>query len=306
MKVNGKKADLSDIAKLALDEKQKGILSYMDNLNCGGYLNPQQVAELLQEWNITLPELMNYLIPYATKYSVAPISSFPVGAIAHGISGALYFGANIELLNTSLSFTIHAEQAAIAHAISYNETGVDYLAISATPCGYCRQFLYEITNCPTTPDITILMANKSFTLSSLLPYAFGPKNLGVSTRLMLPQNNNLQIKPEPSDPYILKALQAANISYAPYTLDHSGVCIVTSTSSYTGAYAQCAAYNPSMPPLESALAQLIINGDSFENITRVILVENAQNKIAQKLATTNVLAAISKSLVLEYQQANFR
>jgi cytidine deaminase len=285
-----------------MDKGQEGIHRFMDSID-RGYLTPQQVQELMQSYNMDLYELMNYLVPYATEYATPPISNFRVGAVAHGISGAIYFGANIEFYNEALSFTVHAEQASIAHAISYGETGIDCLAISAAPCGYCRQFLYEITNCPSTPDIAILINKAEFQLSALLPQAFGPQDLNVSTRLMLPQNNNLQLLPPTSDQFVAQALAAANTSYSPYTSDYSGVCVVTTNGSYSGAYAENAAYNPSMSPLEAAVVLLIMSGDSYANITRAILVEAANNKISQKAATGDVLLSLTAEVALEYYQA---
>lgn len=303
MKVNGKKIDLLDIYKPEPDEIQKYLQNYMNGLDDGGYLTSQQVDHLMESLDLSLQQLMNYLLPYATKFALPPISGYKVGAVLHGISGAIYFGANIEFLDEALSFTVHAEQASIAHAISYGETGVDYLTISAAPCGYCRQFLYEIINCPSTEDITVLVNNDSNTLTSLLPQAFGPQDLGVTTRLMLPQNNNLQMVPPPTDPYIISALNTANTSYSPYTSDYSGVCIVTNSGSYVGAYAENAAYNPSMSPLEAALVLLIMSGDSYTNINRAILVEAVNNKCSQLSATKDVLSAIANNVVLEYYTA---
>jgi cytidine deaminase len=304
MKVQGKKIDLSDIHLSKTDEKQHKVLSYMNNSTDGGYLSPQQVQSLMQSLRLNLQELMNYLVPYATKFAMSPISGFKVGAVAHGISGAIYFGANIEFQDQALSFTVHAEQASIAHAISYGETGIDYLAISAAPCGYCRQFLYEITNCPSTKDITILINNESNSLSNLLPQAFGPQDLGVTTRLMLAQNNNLQMIPVHADPFVIAAFNAANTSYSPYTCDYSGVCIATNYGAYVGSYAENAAYNPSMSPLEAAIVLLIMNGDSYNNIYRAILVEAKNNKCSQLSATKDILAVVAKDITLEYYSVN--
>ena len=302
MKVAGEKVDLSTMYGDTRDKTQESISQFMDAAD-GGYFTPTQVQGLMVTLNVGLPELMNFLVPYATKYATPPISNFRVGAVAHGLSGAIYFGANIEFYNEALSFTVHAEQASIAHAISYGEAGIDCLAISAPPCGYCRQFLYEITNCPSTPDITILVNKDQYRLSALLPQAFGPQDLNVTTRLMLPQNNNMQLAPPPADQFIENALKAANNSYSPYTSDYSGVCLVTASSSYSGAYAENAAYNPSMSPLEAAVVQLVMSGDSYANITRAILVEAQTNKISQLTATTDVLSAINRSISLEYYQA---
>lgn len=304
MKVQGKKIDLSDIHLSDSDKKQQKILSYMNNIVNGGYLSPQQVQSLMKSLKLSLEELMNYLVPFATKFAMPPISGFRVGAVAHGVSGAIYFGANIEFQDQALPFTVHAEQASIAHAISYGETGIDYLAISAAPCGYCRQFLYEITNCLSTQDITIFINNESSPLSSLLPQAFGPQDLGVSTRLMLEQNNNLQMIPTHADPFVIAAFAAANTSYAPYTANYSGVCLATNFGAYVGSYAENAAYNPSMSPLEAAIVLLIMSGDSYSNIYRAILVEAKNNKCSQLSATKEVLAKVAKDIELEYYTVN--
>lgn len=304
MKVQGKTVDVSTALQNVPQPGQQMLIAYFNTAQDGGYMPAASVQKILNDTGWSLQYLMNILVPVATLYATPPISNFKVGAVVHGISGALYFGANIEFVNEALSFVVHAEQASIAHAISYGETGVDYLAISAAPCGYCRQFLYEITQCPTTPDINVLINNGTYLLSALLPQAFGPNDLGVTTRLMLPQANNMSIIPPPSDPAVVAALAAANYCYSPYTNDYSGVCIYTTSSTYTGAYAENAAYNPSMSPLEAALIKLIMSGDAFGNIIRAVLVEATNSKANQFEATTDVLSSIAPGIVLEYYKAN--
>lgn len=298
MKIQGKQADISEAISSLPAEAQhllKASLSNQDH----GYLPASEVNRILKESGLTLQNLMNYCVVVAQLYAQPPISNYKVGAVVHGISGALYFGANIEFVSQALSFCVHAEQAAIAHAISYGELGVDYLAISAAPCGYCRQFLYEITNCKTTPDIQVLIKDKTSMLSTLLPQAFGPKDLNVTTRLMQPQDNKLKLSPQPVDPIIIAALRSANNSYSPYSSDFSGISLATSRDIYVGAYAENAAYNPSMSPLEASLISLIMSGDTFIDIRRAVLVEAANSKVSQLSATTNVLASIAPAVKLE-------
>ena len=67
---------------------------------------------------MTIEQLMLALIPLAQKSAIPPISNFFVGAVALGASGSIYFGANYEFVGQALSFTVHGEQAATAHAIS--------------------------------------------------------------------------------------------------------------------------------------------------------------------------------------------
>src|SRR4030081_3775653 len=94
---------------------------------------------------LSLEQLVLELLPWAEAYTSPPISNFRVGAIALGRSGALYAGANLEFPGQSLSFTVHAEQAAVYNAWLHGETGVTLIASTAHPCGYCRQFLNELT-----------------------------------------------------------------------------------------------------------------------------------------------------------------
>jgi cytidine deaminase len=114
----------------------------------GGCIPAALVARLAAE-GMPLEQLMLDLIPVAQTHAIPPISKLDVGAVSLGKSGALYFGANYEFPGGALGFTVHGEQAAVAEAISFGESGIEMLAVSAAPCGYCRQFLYELTTAST-------------------------------------------------------------------------------------------------------------------------------------------------------------
>jgi cytidine deaminase len=259
------------------------------------------VAEFLRSSGMTIEQLMLALIPLAQKDARPPISNFFVGAVALGASGNIYFGANYEFVGQALSFTVHGEQAATAHAISCGETGMQMLAVSAAPCGYCRQFLYELT---TASTLQILLPNTPpALLTSLLPNAFGPQDLGVTAALMSPQSHGMKILLESSDPVVNAALAAANSSYAPYTFDYAGVALKTRDGSiFTGSVAENAAYNPSMSPLEAAVVSLVISGGkSYDDIVDAVLVEAAGSKSSQVAATRAVLDAITSVPLRSYQ-----
>ena len=66
---------------------------------------------------------------------------------------------------------------------------------------------------------------------------------------------------------------------------------MTNSKIYVGAYAENAAFNPSMSPLEAALIVLIMSGESFDDITRAVLVEAAGSMCSQLAATTAVLSS---------------
>ena len=265
----------------------------------GGYL-PASFVDRIVASGVSLEQLMLNLIPLAQKFAIPPISNFFVGAVAHGLSGSLYFGANYEFPGQALSFTVHGEQAATAHAISFGETGIDMLAVSAAPCGYCRQFLYELT---TASKLQIILPNTPTTpLTALLPDAFGPGDLGVTAALMSPQAHGMTLA-SPTDDVTVAALQAANTSYAPYSLSYAGVALKTSDGSiYTGSVAENAAFNPSMSPLEAAIVTLTINGGKkYSDITDAVLVEATASKASQIGATRDVLGTMTKGPLRVYE-----
>jgi cytidine deaminase len=259
--------------------------------DAGGYLPAEAVARIVAS-GIPIEQLMLSLIPAAKKFAIPPISNFFVGAVALGTSGSLYFGANYEFPGQALSFSIHGEQAATAHAISFGETGISVLAVSAAPCGYCRQFLNELT---TASTLQVLVAGQPVTpLATLLPASFGPADLGVTAALMSRQSHGLAHAA--SDPLVEAALAAANVSYAPYSASYAGVALRASDGSvYTGGVAENAAFNPSLSPLEAAIVSLVINGGkSYADITDAVLVEVANAKASQAGAARAVLGTITQ------------
>ncbi|HUR83101.1 MAG TPA: cytidine deaminase [Thermoanaerobaculia bacterium] len=206
------------------------------------------------------------LLPQAAALARPPISNFKVGAIARGASGKLYFGTNLEFAGEALSFTVHAEQSAVVNAWMSGETGIDVVATSAAPCGYCRQFLNELA---TAAELTVIMPGVQRRLSELLPSSFGPRDLGIEGGLLQRDDHGLAI--DEHDELATAALAAANMSYAPYSKSYAGVALRTTGGAVvSGAYAENAAFNPSLSPLEAALSQLNLRG--WESVAECVLV----------------------------------
>src|ERR1700736_3556568 len=218
-----------------------------------------------------LASRMLELLPQAAAFARAPVSKYRVGAVARGLSGKLYFGANLEFAGCPIGFTVHAEQSAIANAWMSGERGVSALAVSSAPCGHCRQFLNELA---TAADLEILQPGlKARRLQELLTDAFGPSNLGVSLGLMEHATQDLAY-PGTDDPVIFAALAAANRSYAPYSNAYAGVALRTRDGGiYSGAYAENAAFNPRLPPMQAALSQVNLAGRDWAEIERAVLVQ---------------------------------
>ena len=276
---------------------------------------PAELMQRLQQVSgLELPQLTLTLLPLAAAFSYATISHFHVGAIVWGGSGNFYLGANMEFSRQSLSQTIHAEQCAINHAWLHNETSLLGITINATPCGHCRQFMNETSSAQT---LRIYLPTSEHSLPQLLPAAFGPRDLGVLDGLLHPQQHPLphqlpdafgrgdlgvldgllqpQQHPLPhqfTDRLLLAAAEAATQSYAPYSHSYAGVALQTQDGTlFCGRYAENAAFNPSLPPLQSALIMLRMAGYGPEDIQVAALVESQQGQISHLAATQALLAA---------------
>lgn len=209
------------------------------------------------------------LLAEAATFARPPISNFRVGAVARGTSGKVYLGANVEFAGEALGFTVHAEQSAVVNAWMGGETGIDVVATSAAPCGYCRQFLNELV---TAVELTVVMPGESRPLSELLPSSFGPRDLGIGGGLLQRDYHGLLLDDD-GDELARAALAAANMSYAPYSKSYAGVALRTRDGAIVrGAYAENAAFNPSLSPLQAALSQLNLGRGRWEDIADCTLV----------------------------------
>jgi cytidine deaminase len=266
-----------------------------------GVVRPDALKAIGQALMCGVDDVLLLLVPFAQCYAIVPISGYPVGAVAEGTTtGAAYFGANMEYRGTALSATVHAEQSALTNAWLNGETGLNTIAITAAPCGYCRQFLYEITTASTLAVRTAKGVRMS--LTDLLPHPFGPGDLpDEKPPLMSAEDHALTLETPSTDPLVLAALRAASKSYAPHTKGFAGVALETAGGAvHTGRYAENAAFNPSLPALESALTMWVFGGGSTDTLVRAVLVQ-AQSDSDQAEVTSDqadvtkaVLATVSK------------
>lgn len=123
----------------------------------------------------------------ARRFAYTPYSHFKVGAALLAKNGQVFTGCNIE--SASFSPTNCAERTALFKAVSEGVQEFAALAVVgwkegetctdfATPCGVCRQMLYEFCS----PDMPVILAKNEeemlvMTLGELLPRGFGPANL---------------------------------------------------------------------------------------------------------------------------------
>ena len=259
--------------------------------DAAGRIPADEVRTLAQADGVSIDEVMTRLLPIARLFSRPPISDFHVGAVALGASGAIYPGANLEVRGNALNQTVHAEQFAVSNAYANREQGLAAIAVTAAPCGHCRQFLNEIAD---GSRIRIIVAGQpQRTLADLLPASFGPSDLGIAGGMLGAPAAELHLSS--SDPLARAALDAASHAYAPYSKARSGCAIRTASGRvYAGSYIENAAFNPSLSPLQSALVKLTLGGEQFGAIRNVVLVEMKAAVISQRAATEAVLAAAAR------------
>jgi cytidine deaminase len=116
----------------------------------------------------------------ATQHAYIPYSNYPVGAALLTTDGAIYTGCNIE--NAAYPVTICAERTALVKAVSEGQRQFEALVVvtrnGGSPCGMCRQMLYEFS-----PELHVIVANLDgsilydMPLADLLPHGFGPIDL---------------------------------------------------------------------------------------------------------------------------------
>lgn len=110
----------------------------------------------------------------AAANAYAPYSRLHVGAAALTDADEILTGVNVE--NASYGLTFCAEVSLVGHAFASGAGKL--LAVVATdddgnyltPCGRCRQILFEIGG----PELQV---NEDFTMADLLPGAFEPDDL---------------------------------------------------------------------------------------------------------------------------------
>jgi cytidine deaminase len=119
----------------------------------------------------------------AQQRAYAPYSKFKVGAALRA-SGQVFEGANVE--NASYSLAICAERTAMSAAVLAGARSLEEVAVCtdvsppSSPCGACRQFLYEFAADPTKVTVTSINPageRRSWTLAELLPAGFSGREL---------------------------------------------------------------------------------------------------------------------------------
>ena len=69
---------------------------------------------------------------------------------------------------------------------------------------------------------------------------------------------------------------------------------------FCGRYAENAAFNPSLPPMQMACAHAVLNGEELTTVRRAVLLESKSGQISQRDSAQSTLKALGR-VELEYQ-----
>jgi cytidine deaminase len=116
----------------------------------------------------------------AAKFTYSPYSHYPVGAALLAQNGTIYGGCNIE--NAAFPAGICAERVALVKAVSEGIRDFSAIVVATknggSPCGICRQMLYEFA-----PNLRVILATMDgvithdMPLTAMLPLGFNYESL---------------------------------------------------------------------------------------------------------------------------------
>ncbi|KAI4376539.1 hypothetical protein MLD38_014289 [Melastoma candidum] len=289
----------------------------MDSAEPSFVIPEAQAESLAARSGLTVSRWLPSLVPSAKTLARPPISRYHVCAVGLGPSGRVFVGVNLEFPGLPLHHSVHAEQFLLTNMSLHSEPHLTHLAVSAAPCGHCRQFLQELRH---SSDVQLLVSPEPDLDSSAdgvgnvghgpdvdfkplpvyLPHQFGPHDLLSKNVpfLLEPHDNGLYLLVEQADnssrsngninpvdyPLVQAALEAANASHSPYSNCPSGVALADRHGRfYKGSYAESAAFNPSMSPMQAAIVAYVAGGGGgYEGIVRGVLVEKEGVAVRQE------------------------
>ena len=239
---------------------------------------------------LDLDGFLRHMVYTAQPMALVPVSDFHVGAAGVNADGEVFLGVNIEFVGASFAQTVHAEQFLITLSRTYSSSPIVKIAVSAPPCGHCRQFLNEFDSEGT---LEMLIGDEpAVPMSVLLPRAFGPSDLKVTEPFY-------SDPPEPlvEDDLDEAARRAALHSYVPYSGTRAGISVRTKTGNiFFGAALENAAYNPALPPLQAAIVSAYAAGHHPDQIADVVLCQEKGGLINYAPQLRDLALSLSESV----------
>lgn len=270
--------------------------------NAGATLDAESTRAIQSRFELKdVRELMLLALGVAARLARPPVSGFHVGAVGlEQETGTLVFGGNVEFPGTHLGTTIHGEGFVAARVFSRGATLQTIALSEAHPCAHCRQFLAEFSSASDLQLIDPL--GHRLTLAELYPWPFDPAYLGSPGAS--PQTEDaaeLRIDGDaPGDDMAGLLLEAGKRAHTPYSQCPGAVVVeMRDGNLFTGAVIESVAFNPTMPPLQAAIIDLLAHGYAVSNIKRVSLGTFVNADVNYEASTRELLHAVAPGAALE-------
>lgn len=254
-------------------------------------LSSAEREALQKQRNCSEDDLLRHLVKQVKEFALVPVSDFRVGCAGISASGEVYLGVNLEFAGASFAQTVHAEQFLVSLSRTYSRSPLVKLAVSAAPCGHCRQFVAEFD--PEGRVELLIGEEPAVTLKHLLPRAFTPADLKViepfySQPLELDEQIDLEAA----------ARAAASVSYVPYSGTRAGTALKLKDGRlFAGSAIENVAYNPALPPLQAAVVSAFAEGASLDDITDVVLCQERGGQIDYEPQLRDLAASLNDNSV---------
>lgn len=238
-----------------------------DALGVGGYrLSADKRQAIESECQVSTQELLRLAVHVARPRARVPVSGYCVGSAGLTEDGEIFLGVNLEYASGPLAQTIHSEQFLLSYSRASSASPLTMLAVSAPPCGHCRQFLREAD--PDGKMCLLIADDPAVAIAELLPRAFTPRDLGVTDPFYA---NPLAVYPEHDIATVARL--ASDVAYTPYSGSLAGAAVRTIHGQVHGGSAlENAAYNPTLPPLQAALIAFHAEGSTrVEELDEVVI-----------------------------------
>ena len=255
------------------------------------HLTAAEREALQSEKGITTDELLRLLVTDVQRLALVPVSDFRVGTSGLNADGEIFLGVNLEFAGASFAQTVHAEQFLVSLSRLHSASPLVRLAVSAPPCGHCRQFLTEFDP---KGELTMLIGDEpGVKMKELLPRAFSPADLHVAEPFYSTPPQLLNF-----DSLEQAAKVAALHSYVPYSKTRAGIAVRTASGEiYLGSALENAAYNPALPPLQAAIVSAYAGGHRPEEIRDVVLCQERGGRIDYESQQRDLTVTLSPSEV---------
>lgn len=262
-----------------------------------GHVVPaERAAEVVERFGLTdVDALMLLLLDDARTLADPPISGYWVGIVGREHeTGDLVLGGNLEFPGAHLGTTVHGEGFVMTRAFQRG-TSIATLALNrAHPCAHCRQYISEFA---ASADLTLIdTLGHRLSLADIYPWPFAPSALGeVGAVPGVDHHPTLGVTDADLPGDVHSALvEAGRRAWTPYSGCPSAVVLRMSDDTvWSGSAVESVAFNPTMPPLQSALIAARAHGYAWSDIGAAWLGTTVGGDVDMTRSTTDLLTVIA-------------